>query len=312
MPRAIVTGGAGFIGSHLVDALVRRGDPVLIVDNLITGKRENVNPDADFEETDIRTPAAAELVRRFQPEIIFHHAAQMDVRKSVADPLYDADVNIRGLINLLEAATEVGTRQVVFASSGGTVYGEADEVPTTESAPLRPESPYGVSKLSSEYYLGYYGRGKGLSCVSLRYGNVYGPRQDPHGEAGVVAIFTGLLLEGRRCKIFGDGEQTRDYVHVQDVVSANLAAMERGPEGAISLNVGTAMPTSVNTLQAMLADFAGGDPDVERAPAREGELQRSALDFSKAREVLGWRPEVQLCDGLRSYVEHMRAQRVPG
>ncbi len=309
MPRALVTGGAGFIGSHLVDALVQRGDAVLIVDNLITGKRENVNPAAEFAEMDIRDPALTDLVARFRPEVVFHYAAQMDVRKSVADPLYDADVNIRGLINLLEAASEAGTEQVVFASSGGTVYGEADVVPTDESAPLKPESPYGVSKLSSEFYLGYYAKTKGLSCVCLRYGNVYGPRQDPHGEAGVVAIFTTRLLDGERCRIFGDGEQTRDYVNVADVAAANMAALERRPDGVVQINIGTSVATSVNALHAHLAELTGGDPEVIREPAREGELQHSALAAGRALAMLGWRPEVDLREGLRRYVAYVRERR---
>lgn len=309
MPRALVTGGAGFIGSHLVDALIQRGDPVLVVDNLITGKRENVNPQAEFVEMDVRDPGLAGCLARFRPDVVFHHAAQMDVRRSVADPLYDADVNILGLINLLQACTAVGARQVVFASSGGTVYGEADTVPTDESAPLRPESPYGVSKLSSEFYLGYYAKAKRMSCVCLRYANVYGPRQDPHGEAGVVAIFTTRLLDGERCRIFGDGEQTRDYVNVQDVVAANMAAMELCPDGLLQVNIGTSIETSVNTLHRMLAELTDGDPEVIREPAREGELQRSALDFQRARAVLGWSPRIELSEGLRQYVDYIKDQR---
>jgi UDP-glucose 4-epimerase len=308
MARTLVTGGAGFIGSHIVDALVDRGHGVLVIDNLVRGKRENVNPAAELVELDVRDERAAELVRGFGPEVIFHHAAQMDVRKSVADPMYDADVNILGIINLMEAATDAGTRQVVFASSGGAIYGEAGQVPTPETAPLNPESPYGVSKLCSELYLGYYGRGKGMSCVSLRYANVYGPRQDPYGEGGVVAIFTSRLLAAEPCCVFGDGEQTRDYTHVHDVVAANLAAMEAAPAEPVSLNIGTGQETTVNELYAELSGITGGRSELRPEPAREGELLRSALDGRRAREVLGWEPQIPLRDGLREYVKYMAGQ----
>jgi UDP-glucose 4-epimerase len=287
--RAIVTGGAGFIGSHVVDALIARGDEVLVLDDLSRGKRTNV-PEAQLEVVDIRQP----LDDRFEgTEVCFHLAAQVDVRLAVERPDHDAQVNVLGTVNVLEAARRHGT-QVVLASTGGAIYGECDR-PAPEDAPRRPLSPYGVSKLAGEEYLAAYNRLHGTSHASLRYGNVYGPRQDPHGEAGVVAIFFGRLAAGERARIYGDGQQTRDYVYVGDVARATLAAAGSGDV----FNVGSGIETSVVELYELCRRVAGSDLNPEHAEARLGELQRSVLDVSHADRVLGWRPEVGLGEGLR-------------
>jgi UDP-glucose 4-epimerase len=288
--RAIVTGGAGFIGSHVVDALVARGDDVVVVDNLSTGRRENVHDAARLVEVDL-----AEIDASFddaRPEVCFHLAAQADVRVSVERPGFDAEVNLLGTISVLEAARRHGT-QVVFSSTGGAIYGECDE-PADEASPLRPLAPYGASKLSAEEYLATYNRLHGAGHVALRYGNVYGPRQDPHGEAGVVAIFFGRLARGESLRIFGDGRQTRDYVYVADVVSATLAA--QGHAGVF--NVGTGVETSVLELADACARVAGVAVPVEHAPPRPGELQRSVLDPTNAKQELGFRAETTLDEGL--------------
>ena len=290
--RALVTGGAGFIGSHVADALLARGDEVTILDDLSNGKRENVPDGARLVEGDIRDPAATFAEAR--PEAVFHLAAQADVRVSVARPDHDADVNVLGTVRVLEAAREHGA-QVVFSSTGGAIYGECEE-PATEDKKLEPLAPYGTSKLAGEQYLATYNRLHGTRHVSLRYGNVYGPRQDPHGEAGVVAIFFSRLAEGETPKVFGDGTQTRDYVFVGDVVRATLAARER--DGGV-YNVGTGRETSVNELLELCVRVAGKEVEPEFAPARPGELQRSVLDPSRAVDELGWRPERSLEDGLR-------------
>ena len=307
MPRVLVTGGAGFIGSHLADAYLRRGDEVVVLDNLVHGRRENVPAGAEFVELDIRDPGAADLIRERRFDIVNHHAAQMDVRVSVNDPRFDASVNIDGLLNLLEASREAEVGKFVFVSSGGVVYGEPDVRPTPEGAPKQPESPYGVTKLGGEYYLHYYHRVHGMDYVALRYSNVYGPRQDPHGEAGVVAIFSTKLLEDRPLTVFGDGEQTRDYVFVGDVVAANLLLSEvTFPRSSAlddrAFNVGTGIETSVNTLADTLATAAGRPLRVDRAPARPGELMHSSLDATKLRR-LGWKPATDLQTGLRNTFE---------
>jgi UDP-glucose 4-epimerase len=285
-----VTGGAGFIGSHVVDALLARGDDVLVVDNLSTGKRTNLPDGTVLAEVDVRDP----LEDQFEgADVCFHLAAQADVRESVERPDYDAQVNVLGTIRVLEAALRHGT-QVVFTSTGGAIYGECD-APAPESSPRLPISPYGVSKLAGEEYLAAYNRLHGTGHVTLRYGNVYGPRQDPHGEAGVVAIFLGRLSEGERPRIFGDGRQTRDYVYVGDVARATLSAV--GHTGVF--NVGTGIETSVLELYELCRRVAGSEVEAEAADARLGELQRSVLDISLAARGLGWRPEVSLEDGLR-------------
>ena len=300
--RVLVTGGAGFIGSHIADAYLERGDEVVVLDNLVHGRRENVPSGAEFVELDIRDPRAAELIRERRFEVINHHAAQMDVRVSVSDPRFDASVNLDGLLNLLEAAREGGVRKFVFVSSGGVVYGEPEQRPTPEGAPKQPESPYGVTKLSGEYYLYYYHRVHGLDYVALRYSNVYGPRQDPHGEAGVVAIFSTRLLRGESLTVFGDGEQTRDYVYVGDVVAANLRLTDATfPRSAAlddrAFNVGTGVETSVNDLAGTLASAADRPLEVSYAPARPGELLHSSLDSGKLRGQ-GWEPRTDLHTGL--------------
>jgi UDP-glucose 4-epimerase len=286
--RALVTGGAGFIGSHLVDALLASGDTVAVVDDLSTGRRERVPDGVPLHVVDIA--AIGEAMERERPDVVFHLAAQVDVRKSVADPAYDARANVAGTASVLEAARVAGARRVLFASTGGALYGESVPLPTPEDAPLAPFSPYGASKAAAETYLALYTRLHGLSTLALRFGNVYGPRQDPHGEAGVIAIFSGAKVEGRRATVYGDGSQTRDYVYVGDVVSGFLAAAESDATGAV--NIGTGVETSVRELVEAIgveADFA---------PARTGEVARSCLDVSRASETLNWRAEVPLEDGL--------------
>jgi UDP-glucose 4-epimerase len=297
--RAIVTGGAGFIGSHVVDALVARGDEVTVLDNLSTGRRENVNEGARLVEADLA--AAAEAFADARPQICFHLAAQVDVRVSVERPDFDAEVNLLGTIHVLEAARGHGA-QVVFASSGGAIYGECDG-PADEDAPLLPLAPYGASKLAAEEYLGTYNRLYQTGHVGLRYGNVYGPRQDPHGEAGVVAIFLGRLALGEALRIFGDGRQTRDYVYVGDVVAATLAAP--GHAGGV-FNVGTGTETSVLELAEACQRAAGVSVAIEHAPARSGELQRSVVNPGRAQRELGFRTRTSLEDGLAATWEFVR------
>jgi UDP-glucose 4-epimerase len=301
--RAFVTGGAGFIGSNLVDALVERGDEVAVLDDLSTGRGENlaqaVSRGAVLHEGDIRDGTrVAELVAAAAPDVVFHLAAQIDVRRAVADPGFDADVNVGGTINVLEAARRANVARVVNTSTGGAIYGDAAAIPTAEDTVPAPLAPYGQSKHAAEGYCALYGRLHGVSSVSLRYANVYGPRQDPHGEGGVVAIYCGKLVEGGRAVAFGDGSQTRDYVYVGDVVAANLAAADSAWEGAC--NIGTGTETSVLELAAALRELGGpGSLEVEHAPERPGEVQRSAVDPALAREVLGWESRVGLADGLR-------------
>lgn len=297
--RILVTGGAGFIGSHTVDALIAAGvHEVAVVDNLAAGKRDQVNQVAHFHHADVRDAAAVERVMAAErPEVMLHFAAQMDVRRSVADPAFDAQVNLVGFLNLMEAGRRHGLRRVVFASTGGAIYGDQDVFPADESHPCRPLSPYGVAKFSTESYLFFYRAQYGIEYAAMRYANVYGPRQDPHGEAGVVAIFCGRLLAGQPITIFGDGEQTRDYVFVGDVVQANVAAVTAAVGGAI--NVGTGVETSVNELYRTLATVAGSDRQPSYAPARPGEQKRSVIAAGRAERELGWHPVVTLEEGLR-------------
>jgi UDP-glucose 4-epimerase len=295
--RAIVTGGAGFIGSHLTDALLARGDRVAVVDDLSTGKRERVPAGAEFHQIDIRSgDQLRDMAMEFSPDAVFHLAAQADVRVSVDDPGHDADVNVRGTAEVLEAARVAGAR-LVFSSTGGAIYGEVDTIPSPESTPCAAMAPYGVAKLCGEHYVELYNRLYGTSHVVLRYGNVYGPRQDPHGEAGVVAIFFGKLTAGATPIVFGDGSQTRDYVYVGDVAAANLAALDYHGTHAI-FNIGTATETSVLDLLAECQRAAGTHAAPEHRPARLGELARSALDCSLAQRELGWRPATPLDQGL--------------
>jgi len=292
--RAVVTGGAGFIGSHVAEALLARGDDVTVVDDLSNGKRENVPDGARLVVADIRDGGLGPVFEKARPEVVFHLAAQVDVRVSVERPAHDASVNVIGTVAVLEEARGVGA-QVVFSSTGGAIYGECDG-PAPESAERRPLAPYGVSKLAGEEYLAAYNRLYETSNVSLRYGNVYGPRQDPHGEAGVVAIFLGALAKGQAPRIFGDGLQTRDYTYAGDVARASLAAA--GHAGGV-FNVGTGLETSVVELYELCRTVSGSPLEAVEAPARLGELQRSVLDVSLAERELGWRAEVPLEEGLR-------------
>ncbi|MDP2709964.1 MAG: NAD-dependent epimerase/dehydratase family protein [Solirubrobacteraceae bacterium] len=301
--RTLVTGGAGFIGSHLADALLGRGDDVTIVDDLSNGRESNVAAalaaGATFERTDIRDGAAlAEVFASAQPETVFHLAAQVDVRRSLEDPAFDARTNVEGTINVLEAARRTGADRVVFASTGGAIYGETDVLPTPETLATLPMAAYGQSKQCAELYLALYARLYGLSTIALRFGNVYGPRQDPHGEAGVIAIFCGKLRAGERPRIYGDGTQTRDYVYVGDLVGALMRAGDTRDAGVI--NIGTEEETSVLELVRLLAALHGpGAPEPEFAPSRLGEIDRSCLDAARARELLGWRAGTSIGEGLR-------------
>jgi UDP-glucose 4-epimerase len=301
--RSIVTGGAGFIGSNLVDALVARGDEVAVVDNLSTGRRENLEQaltaGAELHEMDLRDGGSVgHLFESFRPELVFHLAAQADVRISVARPTYDAEVNILGTISLLEAARATGVRRLVNTSTGGGLYGDVDVIPTPEEGPIRPMAPYGQSKLAAETYCELYSRLHGLSTTSLRYGNVYGPRQDVHGEAGVVAIFCGCLVEGRPPTVYGDGSQTRDWVEVGDVVQANLMAADSELTGPV--NIGHGQETSVLDLLRTLGEVSdrGSMPEPEFAPERLGEIRRSCLDVTRAGKELGWVARTGLAEGL--------------
>jgi UDP-glucose 4-epimerase len=297
--RILVTGGAGFIGSHTVDALVATGThEVAVIDNLSAGKREQVNPGARFYQADIREAAeVGRIIAHERPEVMVHFAAQMDVRRSVADPAFDAQVNLVGFLNLMEAARQHGLRRVVFSSTGGAIYGEQDTFPADETHPCRPVSPYGVAKFSTESYLFFYQAQYGIDYAAMRYANVYGPRQDPHGEAGVVAIFCGRLLEDKPVTIFGDGEQSRDYVYVGDVVCANVAAVTASATGPI--NIGTGIETNVNRLYETLASAAGSKRPPTYAAARPGEQKRSVIAAARAGRELGWHPEVTLEEGLK-------------
>jgi UDP-glucose 4-epimerase len=302
--RAIVTGGAGFIGSHLVDALVARGDEVLVVDNLATGKRERLNKAAGLVVGDIRDgDVLGETFREARPDVCFHLAAQADVRRSVEEPVFDGDVNVLGTVAVLEAARANGT-QVILSSTGGAIYGECER-PAGEDSALQPISPYGTSKLAGEEYLRTYNRLYGTQHVALRYANVYGPRQDPHGEAGVVAIFFGRIASGERPRIFGDGRQTRDYVYVGDVVEATLLATAKA--GGV-FNVGTGQETSVVELYGVCRQVSGAEVEPELAEARLGELARSVLDPARAERELGFRAEVSLEDGLARTWDSIRGE----
>jgi UDP-glucose 4-epimerase len=303
--KALVTGGAGFIGSHLVDALVERGDQVTVIDDLSSGRRENLaspaGEQADLVEADVTDRAAViEAFERRRPELVFHLAAQIDVRRSVTDPIYDLTVNVGGTLNLLEASRLTDARRFVLASTGGAVYGEgADlELPLDETAQCRPDAPYGQSKFAAEGYAALYGRLYGLKATALRLGNVYGPRQDPFGEAGVVAIFCGALLTGGTARVFGDGRQTRDYIYVGDVVEAFLAAT--GTEATGTYNVGTGKETSVLELGELIGGVCERPFDPEHAPPRPGEVRRIAIDSARAEADLGWTSRTSLVDGLRA------------
>ncbi len=311
--RVLVTGGAGFIGSHIAEAYLAAGWEVVVLDDLSRGHPENVPAGARFVKADIRSPEARRLVATGQFDVLNHHAAQIDVRFSVDSPAVDADINVVGLVNLLEGAGEGGVRRVVFASSGGVVYGDPEVVPTPEGAPKGPISPYGVSKLAGEYYLRALGALGGFEGIAMRYANVFGPRQDPKSEAGVVSIFVSRLLAGQKLTVFGDGRQTRDYVFVKDVARANVLASEApipagGDIDATAFNIATARQTSVLELAELVGRVMGTKPELEFAPPRPGELFRSSLDVTKAGRVLGWKPTWSFDDGLPLLVTWFREE----
>ena len=302
--KVLVTGGAGFIGSNVCDALAAAGHEPVALDNLATGKRANLAPVIRLIEADIRDPKLEAIFEREKPDAVSHHAAQIDVRKSVADPVFDADINLLGMLRVLEASVKSGVRRFLFASSGGACYGEQETFPAPETHPSRPVSPYGVSKAAGELYLGYYRAEKALSFGALRYANVYGPRQDPHGEAGVVAIFAERLLRRQTCTIFGDGENTRDFVYVGDVARANVLALTAPYSGPV--NIGTGRETSVKELYRKLAGLAGSGLEPVHAAAKPGEQRRSVIDPALAVTALGWKPGVSLEDGLARTLDWFR------
>ncbi len=305
--RVLVTGGAGFIGSHVVDRLLADGHAVDVLDNLSTGRRALVNPAARLHACDLRSARLGDALAAARPEAVVHLAAQASVGRSVADPVFDASVNVLGTLALLQACGRAGVGRVVFASSGGAAYGDTDVLPTPEDHPAGPASPYGVSKVAAERYLACWAGLTGAGVLALRLANIYGPRQDPRGEAGVVAIFTARLLAGAACVVNGDGEQTRDYVYVEDVADAFARAL-RYPRVAGVLNVGTATETSVNDLYRRLARLTGVGRAAEHGPARPGEQRRSVLDAARAKQALGWTPATPLDAGLARTVEHMRKE----
>ena len=298
--NVLVTGGAGFIGSHVVDALLNRGDQVTVVDNLSTGNRANLDPAVSLIEIDLRSDELARAFQQLRPEAVFHMAAQASVAVSVDTPKLDAEVNILGTINLLEQCCSTGVRHVVYSSTGGALYGEPQRLPCTEDHPVNPVSPYGASKYAGELYVEMFGRLHGLDYTILRYANVYGPRQDPYGEAGVVAIFAQRMLKGQELFIFGDGDQERDFVYVEDVARANLLALEQG--SGQSLNIGCGIGITVNEIFRRLRELTGYLKEATYEAPRPGDIYRISLDASKARQELGWKPKVALGDGLRRTV----------
>ncbi len=305
--KVLVTGGAGFIGSHVCDALIRNGHDVHVLDDLSGGFKEQVPTEATLHVMDIRDDEVAEVWQEHRFEVLFHLAAQMDVRRSVADPRFDADVNVGGFLNLMEAGRANGLKKVIFSSTGGAIYGEPDFVPQTEAHALQPLSPYGITKLCTEKYLFFYENTHGIEYVALRYGNVYGPRQNPHGEAGVVAIFCERMLDGTQPVVNGDGKQTRDYVHVKDVVAANLAALRY--QGCGLFNVGTSVETDVVTLFEILRDELAPQMPTQHGPGKPGEQRRSVLSFEHTRDELGWSPTVDVKLGLQETARWFREKR---
>ena len=302
--RVLVTGGAGFIGSHVVDRLVAAGHTVSVVDDLSTGRADNVNPRATLHTCDIRTPELPRVVATARPEAVVHLAAQAAVPRSVEDPLFDASVNVLGTINLLDACRQVGTARVVYVSTGGAAYGDTDVLPTPEEHPTRATSPYGVSKVAAERYLECFAGLTSMTELTLRLANVYGPRQRPDGEAGVVAIFARRMLTGQRCTIYGDGEQTRDYVYVADVAEAAELALGSSARGVV--NIATGRETSVNALHRQVATAVGVNSEPEYAAARPGEVRRSVLANARARAMLGWQPRNPLERGIGATIDWMR------
>jgi UDP-glucose 4-epimerase len=303
--KIAVTGGAGFIASHIADAYLSLGHEVVIIDNLSTGKRENIPANARFIEMDVNDSGIPELFMEEKFDIVNHHAAQMDVRVSVQDPTYDARINILGGINIYESALRSGVKKIIFASSGGTVYGEQEYFPADERHPTKPISPYGIAKLSNEQYLYYYAHVHGLPSVAFRYANIYGPRQNPHGEAGVIAIFAQKLLKGEQPVINGDGLQTRDYVYVGDVVAANILALQ--PQMIGAYNIGTGIETDVNTLFGHLRDLTQSTCEEQHAPAKQGEQMRSVLSHERIFASFGWTPKMDIVEGLSRTVDSFRS-----
>ena len=302
--KCLVTGGAGFIGSHLVDRLIKENHKLIVIDNLSTGKKENLNPKAKFYKIDICSYRISQIFKKEKPEVVFHYAAQIDVRKSVKDPVEDAKINILGTLNILENCKKYNIRKVIFASTGGAIYGDADIVPTPETYPELPLSPYGIAKLTIEKHLSYYYKVFGLPYVSLRLANVYGPRQNSKGEAGVVAIFCDKMLSKKQPIINGDGKQTRDFVFVDDVVEANISALKKDKVGIF--NIGTARETDVNTLFKKLRELTDSKCAKIHGPTLPGEQKRSCLDYSEAKRELGWQPKYSLDKGLKKTVEWFR------
>ncbi len=305
--KILVTGGAGFIGSHVVDAYVDLGHEVVVVDDLSTGRKQNLNPKVQFYQLQIQDARIGELFAKHRFDVVNHHAAQMDVRRSVADPIFDAQTNVLGMLNLLQNSVQHGVKKFIFSSTGGAIYGEQDYFPADENHPTWPISPYGITKLTGEKYLFYYQQVFNLQYVVFRYANVYGPRQNPHGEAGVVAIFTERLLAGSQPIINGDGKQTRDYVYVGDLVRANVMALSYDKSDVF--NIGTGQETDVNELFQMLKQATGSQLEEVHGPAKAGEQLRSCLSYEKAERILGWKPEVDLKQGLQMTVDYFKKQK---
>ena len=304
--KILVTGGAGFIASNITDAYIKEGHEVVIVDNLSTGRVKNINKDAEFVQMDIQDPKLEDVFAKHNFDAVNHHAAQMDVRRSVDDPIFDAKCNVLGFLNILQNCSKYGTKKVIFSSSGGAIYGEQDYFPADEKHKLQPYSPYGITKLVGEKYLFFYDLTYGIKYTALRYANVYGPRQNPHGEAGVVAIFSKLLLAGKQPIINGDGKQTRDYVFVKDVVKANVLAL--GTTESDIFNIGTGVETDVNQLFGALNILTGANKSEEHAPAKAGEQMRSVIDAAKIQSKLGWKSDYNLETGLAETVEYFRTK----
>lgn len=300
--KILVTGGAGFIGSNVADALIKAGHKVVIVDNMYMGNKKNINKKAKFYKMDIRDKRIAAVIKKEKIDVINHHAAQISVPDSVKKPAFDADINVMGLINLLEAAKDNKVKKIIFISSGGTVYGDPKKMPVHEGLPIAPESPYGIAKAAGEFYVKFYARQYGLKYTILRYSNVYGPRQIPHGEAGVVAIFIKKIMEGATPMIFGGGICVRDYVYVGDVARANVLAVTRGHNN--EFNIGTNIPTNVNQLFGHIRKATGYPADAAKGPYREGDILANYLSYNKAKKILGWRPNVGLAEGIARTYEY--------
>jgi len=306
--KVLVTGGAGFIGSHIVDRLINEGYEVVIVDDLTSGTERNINKNAKFYKLDIKNPELESIFKNERPDYINHHAAQKDVRVSVSDPIYDAEINVLGTINILQNCVKYGVKKIIFASTSGAIYGEQEVFPAPENHPVRPISPYGITKLVAEHYMYYYKTIHGLDYASLRYSNVYGPRQDPHGEAGVVAIFIQKMLDGSQPVINGDGEQTRDFVYVGDVANASVLAIRNNTSENI-FNIGTGVETSINRVFNCLREIMDSSIDEKHGPSQQGEQRRSVIECLKAKKILRWEPKVSLATGLKETCEYFHETR---